>query len=87
MSQSKDVGVRKTSGRPHGASKKRNVTADSTPRQSDHPGRGLAPSCERKRCVLSEVTNTGAGGETAEHLKIVSSWTRGRDELPGEERA
>lgn len=80
MSQPKDVGARKTSGRPHGASRKRNVMADSTSRQSDHPGRGLTPSYERKRRVLSGVTNTGTGGGAAECLKIVSSWTRGRDE-------
>lgn len=51
MSQPKDVGAKKTSGRPgpSGASRKRYVTADSTPCQSDHPGRGLDSSVGEER--------------------------------------
>lgn len=86
MSQPKDVGAKKTSGRPgpSRASRKRNVTADSTPCQSDHPGRGLASSWERKGCVLNGVTKIGGGSKAVEGLQTVSSWTRGRDEGPGE---
>lgn len=89
MSQPKDVGAKKTSGRPgpSGASRKRNVTADSTPCQSDHPGRGLDSSWERKGCVLNGVTKIGDGSKAVEGLQTVLSWTRGRDEGPGEERA